>query len=182
MKGLTQLLRRSAHSPSDGEGECRWVDWSGGAPAASLEPRGSRYWQRRGRGAAGILRREMSTPRDSPGRRAPVRGLHCGGSFQPGIPRREMSTPRDSPGRRAPVRGPPLRRLLASTYLLGVPSRCGWGSLRLAPGEGQVPPPRSLPRLPLWPHSRMNMLATPIHGEGVLIAAETSLWQLRPTG
>ena len=70
-----------------------------------------------------------------------------------------------------PLRGPRalLRGLLtSSTPLWGSPverlgARCG-----VCRARGQVPPSRCLPRLPHRPHSRMNMLATPIHREGVL--------------
>jgi hypothetical protein len=99
------------------------------------------------------------------------------GSFQTGIPWQRATglTGVKRPRERTPERG-----LLPVPRLLGVPSRATRGSLRRAPSEGTVPtstlsPPPVLPRH----HSRMNM-ATP-NGEGVLIAAETSLWQLRPT-
>ena len=117
----------------------------------------------------GMLASRGSAPRDSPGLCAPVRGPLMRGllKFQPGISWREPTTgltgvirPRErTPSAGAPYQlctswGSPVKRLGARS-----------GGRR---ARGQVPPSRCLPRLPHWPHSRMNMLATPIHGEGVL--------------
>ena len=117
------------------------MDWSGGAPAAGLEPCGSRYWQRPGRGdrwTAGIpwqratgLIWVMRPGERTPSAGAPSSLVSRGAS---------LSLPRDSSGLCAPVRGPPSAGgSLPAPHLLGVPSRATWGSLRWAPGEGTGP-------------------------------------------